>query len=75
MRTTLTLENDALKLARELSRAQRISLGRAVSELVRRGARQPLTTREVNGLHVVELPEDSPAITTEHVRYLAEELP
>ena len=67
MRTTLSIEDDALKLARELAERTGMSLGRAVSEFVRRGASRPLTTRERHGLQVVELPADSPAVTSEHV--------
>ena len=75
MRTTLSLDDDALAAARELARRHRLTLGKAVSELVRRGARQPLLTREVNGFAVVVLPEDSPRVTAEQVRRLLEELP
>jgi hypothetical protein len=51
-----------------------ISVGKAVSELVRRGLHAPLQTRLVNGFHVVELPAGSPPVSTEHIRKLEEEL-
>jgi hypothetical protein len=51
-----------------------ISVGKAVSDLVRRGLHAPLQTRVVNGFHVVDLPAGSPPVTTEHVRKLEEEL-
>jgi hypothetical protein len=38
MRTTLNLDDDAALAARNLAQRQRVSLGKAVSELVRRGA-------------------------------------
>ena len=75
MRTTLSIEDDALELARVLARRRRVSLGKAVSELLRRGARQPLVTTERNGLRVVQLPEGSPAVTSEAVAELLEEIP
>lgn len=41
MRTTLDIDGDVLQAARELARAKRISLGKALSDL----ARQALTSR------------------------------
>ncbi|MGF1647136.1 MAG: antitoxin [Kineosporiaceae bacterium] len=37
MRTTLTLDDDIARVARQLARAQHRSLGQIVSELARRG--------------------------------------
>jgi hypothetical protein len=75
MRTTLAIESDALVLARDLARRRRLTLGQAVSELVRRGARQPLVTIERNGLPVVQLPPDTPVLTTAIVDELLEDIP
>jgi hypothetical protein len=75
MRTTLTLDDDAAELARTHARQRRLSFGAAVSELVRKGAEQPLVTSEVNGLRVVRLPDRSPTITVDQVNKLLEELP
>ena len=75
MRTTLTIEDDALELARELSRRPGLSLGRAVSDLVRSGARRPLVTVERHGLQVAELVEDSPRVTADDVNRLLDDLP
>jgi hypothetical protein len=74
MRTTLSLDDDLLPDVKTYADSRDISLGKAVSELVRRGLRAPLRTRVVNGFHVVDLPADSPAITQEHVRDLEEDL-
>jgi hypothetical protein len=63
MRTTLTLANDALALARKLARRNRVSLGEAVSELVRRGARVAMETTKRNGLTLVRLPAGSTRVT------------
>ena len=49
-------------------------LGKAVSELVRRGLNASLQTRLVNGFHVVELPPGSPSVSTEDVERLQDEL-
>ena len=74
MRTSLNLDNDALKLIREYSEARSLSLGEAASELVRRGAANPIPTRRVNGFVIFETPLGGPKITTERVRELESEL-
>jgi hypothetical protein len=48
-------------------------LGKAASELVRRGARYQVGTRKVNGLPVLAAPDDFPLITSERVRELSDE--
>ena len=75
MRTTLAIEDDALEVARRLARRRHLTLGQAVSELVRRGARQPLVTAERNGLAVVQLPPGTPTVLAATVDELLDELP
>jgi hypothetical protein len=75
MRTTLTVADDALDLARKLARRKRVSLGEAVSELVRAGAQLPVPTTERQGLTVVRLPAGSARVTVAAVDELLEELP
>jgi len=74
MRTTLSLDDDVVEEVKAYADSRDVSLGKAVSELVRRGLQAPLQTRLVNGFHVVELPDGSPAVTSEQVRKLQEEL-
>ena len=74
MRTTLSLDDDVLREVKEYADSRNLALGKAVSQLVRRGLQAPLQTRLVNGFHVVELPEGSPPITSEQVRKLQDEL-
>ncbi|HTP27560.1 MAG TPA: hypothetical protein VMK12_18145 [Anaeromyxobacteraceae bacterium] len=73
MRTTLTLEDDALELARQLARRKRTTLGRAVSELVRRAAQRPLPTSERQGLILIRLPERTTPVTAAAVDELLDE--
>jgi hypothetical protein len=73
MRTTLSLESDAIKAIRAYARSRRLSLGKAASELVRRGAHYQVGTRKVNGLPVLDAPDEFPVITSERVRDLCEE--
>lgn len=70
MRTTLNLDDDVLPLVKAYAKKRTLGLGRAVSELVRRGIRASHPTRMVNGILVFDLPPDSPRVTTEHVRDL-----
>jgi hypothetical protein len=74
MRTTLSLDDDLLPHVKTYAENRDISVGKAVSELVRRGLHAPLQTRLINGFHVVDLPAGSPAITREHIRKLEEDL-
>ncbi len=73
VRTTLALEDDAMKAVQAYAKRRRMSLGNAASELIRRGARYQLRTRRLNGLPVLDAPEDFPVITAERVRELLDE--
>jgi hypothetical protein len=73
VRTTLSLEDDAIHAVQAYARGKRLSLGKAASELIRRGVRYQLTTRERNGIPVFDVPEDFPVITGERVRELLDE--
>ena len=70
MRTTLTLDDDVADLVARRAKERRQSLGRAVSDLVRRGLQAPTPSVEKDGLVVFKLPADSPAVTREDVRRL-----
>lgn len=73
MRTTLSLEKDADKAIRSYAKRNRISMGKAASELIRRGTRYQLGTRIVNGITVFDVPEDFPVITAEQVQEILDE--
>ena len=73
MRTTLNLDDDVLEMVRQYSRSPILALGKAASELVRRGFASPTPTRMVNGIVVFDLPPDSPKITTERIKELESE--
>jgi len=67
MRTTLSLDDDVLREVKAYAKRRDVAIGKAVSDLVRRGLHAPLQTRVVNGIHVVVLPADSPRVTTKRV--------
>lgn len=74
MRTTLSLDDDVFQLARRYAENRSLGLGKAVSELVRRGLSAPVRTRTVNGVQVFDLPADGPRISSERVKQLESEL-
>jgi Family of unknown function (DUF6364) len=71
-RTTLSLDDDLIEPVKAFAASRDLSLGQAVSELVRQGLRAPLRTKIENGFVVVDLPP--PVVTDEHVRKLLDEM-
>ncbi len=74
MRTTLNLEDDIFELVKRYADERSLAMGKAVSDLVRRGLTTPRPTRIVNGFHVVVLPPESHPVTTEDVENLENEI-
>lgn len=52
-----------------------MTLGQAVSELVRQGASRPVPTTERHGLTLIRLPEQTPGVTVASVEALLDDLP
>jgi hypothetical protein len=73
MRTTINLDDDVMPVVKQYAESRALGLGKAVSELVRRGINASRPTRTVNGLLVFDLPPDSPRVTTNMVRKLEAE--
>jgi hypothetical protein len=73
MRTTLSLDDDVFELVRSYAENRSLALGKAVSELVRRGLAAPVKTRVVNGLVVFDAPKNTEPVTTELVKRLEAE--
>jgi hypothetical protein len=74
-RTTLQIEVDAMRVAKAHAARHRMTLGQAVSTLVRQGAERPMQTVERNGLRVLRLNRRSSRVTAAHVDRLRDELP
>jgi hypothetical protein len=74
VRTTLSLDDDVLQEVRTYAKSRDVAIGKAVSDLIRRGLHAPLQTRVVNGFHVVELPPGSPPVSAEDVERFEDEL-
>ena len=73
MRTTLALDDDLFDLVRRQAKLRGLSLGKTVSDLVRRGLTAPTPSQDRGGLVVFQLPADSPTVTTEDVRRIEAE--
>ena len=74
-RTTLRLEDDAIAVAKAHARRHHLTLGQAVSDLVRQAAERPLVTDTRSGLRIVRLSKRSPRVTSKLVEQLREDLP
>jgi len=73
MRTTLAIDDDVLEQVKEYAAERKVPLGKAATELIRRGISRPAPTHMENGLRVFSRSADSPSITAELVRRLDSE--
>ena len=73
MRTTIALDDDILEVATHQAKLRGTSLGKTISDLVRRGLAASTPVQEKGGLMVFQLPADSPKVTTEDVRRIEAE--
>ncbi len=76
MRTTLSIDDDVFLHARRLAREKRISIGAAVSALLREGVRarqHPAASMAACKSPYGLLPARDESITSEHVRRLMEQ--
>lgn len=73
MRTTLALDDDVFELAARQAKLRGVSLGKTVSDLLRRGLTASTPARKENGIVMFQLPADSPKVTTEEVRRILAE--
>ena len=67
MRTTLNLDDDVFAVVRDYADSRSIPIGRAVSQLVRKGLHTPTPTRRVKGFVVFDVPADN-SLSTERVK-------
>ena len=73
MRTTLNLDDHVLEMLKNYAESRSVALGKAASELVRRGLEAPVQMRMVNGFCTIVLPPDSPKVTSDDVKRLLED--
>jgi hypothetical protein len=63
-----------MRVAKAHAERHRLTLGQAVSELVRRASERPLVTEERSGLRVIRLDRRSPKVSTARVDGLRDDL-
>jgi hypothetical protein len=74
MRTTLSIDDDLLAAAKSMAEARSVSVGRIVSELMRKGLRAKPEMARKSGLPVFQVGPEASPITLEDVKKL-EDLP
>lgn len=74
MRTTITIDDELFEVAKALAAQKGLPLGKAVSELMRRGIRyQGATKRRRSGFPIFEVPAGARSVTLETVKKAEEE--
>jgi hypothetical protein len=68
MRVTITLDDEAMALAKRYAKARDLTLGNAINELIRRATRKPVGIKCVDGLPVFDSPKSKRQITTSLVK-------
>ena len=75
MRTTLQVDDDVLQAAKALSRSQRRSLGKVISELARRGLQPSGKQSDRHGFPVFLVAPDASPVTDADVRAALDDEP
>jgi hypothetical protein len=73
MRTTLQLEDDAMREILVYAKERSLSLGQAASELIRRGSRFSIGYTLRKGVPVFDVPDDFPVLTDEDIKRALDE--
>jgi len=75
MRTTLTIDDDVLAVAKAIARQQGRSVGEIVSDLARRALHRPAPPATRNGVPLLPMRDDAGPVTLEVVNALRDEAP
>lgn len=73
MRVTINLDDDALKYIDQFTEGRSMSRGRAISELIKRGASRPAPTHMINGFRVFSGSNRATRVNSQRVRDLDSE--
>jgi hypothetical protein len=76
MRTTLIIDDDMLAVAKSLADARSVTVGKALSDLARKGlaSAPPLDRNPISGFPVFRVPANAKPITLEDVKRLEDEV-
>ena len=64
------MEDDAIRAVQSYAQRYHFSLGKAASELIRRGTRYQLAVQKRSGLPVFDVLKDFPVLTNDRIREL-----
>jgi hypothetical protein len=73
MRTTISLDDEAAKVAKQYAQGRGVSLSRAINELIHRGTQPRARIKYVDGWPMFDLPKRGEPLTTERVKELEED--
>jgi len=73
MRTTLNIDDDIFEQLQEYATNRSVALGKAASDLMRKGLSAPVKLQLKNGFYTVVLPPGSEKVTSEDVKRLLED--
>ena len=75
MRTTLSIDDDVLAVAKAIAQQKRASVGEVISDLARKALQRPTTTAVRNGVPLLPLRDPRAVVTLEMVNALRDEAP
>lgn len=73
MRTTISIDDDVLNTVRYIAEQRKISIGKVLSELARKGLQKRPEVAQRNGFPVFQVPKDATPITPKHIKQLEDE--
>ena len=73
MRTTMTIDDEIYRIAKSIAQERNISLGRALSEMARKGIGARPAYDTTDGLPVFSVSEHAKPLTTDDVRRAEDE--
>lgn len=68
MRTTVNIDDELLFTLKSMARSKSMSLGRVLSELIKKGLQQGYSFKTKNSFPTFSVPQDAQVITPEHVK-------
>lgn len=73
MRTTISIDDDVFNTVRYIAEQRKVSIGKVLSELARKGLQKKPKLSQRNGFPVFQVPDDATPITPEHIKQLEDE--
>lgn len=76
MRTTLSIDDDILMVAKTMAERERLTIGEVISRLARQALKPDISTAKVrNGIQLLPTTANASPVTMELVNQLRDELP